>query len=262
MGGASVAVDGYADMIYYNPAGLATADLKEITFMHTVWFEGISYNWLSFVLPQNRGVWGMAVQYVSYGSLFGADNQGNPTGSFSPSDIAVYLSYADYIGRLSYGVNLKYIRSQIIETAQTLALDLGLQYMINYRAQVGFVLQNIGPGLKFNYERDPLPFTIAFGGFYAITDYLFATLDFRIPRDNNAYFAAGAQYFIDVSPDVGIFLRAGLDGSRTDAGGFSSINLGFGLDYRLFNFSYAFAPYGNLGSAHKIGFSLRFGEAR
>jgi len=55
-------------------------------------------------------------------------------------------------------------------------------------------------------------------------------------------------------------LRAGFDGGRGDVDGFSSINMGFGIDYKTLSFNYAFAPYGNMGTAHRISFGLRFGS--
>lgn len=261
MGGAYTAVNGNSDMIYYNPAGLAVADQKEVSFMHSIWLEDISYNWLAFVMPhESYGVFGAALQYVTYGQLDGRDNFGNETSTFSPQDIAAYVSYANYYNKLSYGVNIKFIQSQIIETANTFAVDLGAQYELNNKTYFGFLMQNLGPGLKYNYNSDPLPMLIALGALYSLTNELLFTLDLKIPSDNDPYPALGAQYFIDASEDISIFIRAGYDGNRSDINGFTSINLGFGLDYKTLSFNYAFAPYGDIGSTHKIALSLRFGE--
>ncbi len=60
MGGGLTSLAADATTIHYNPAGLASLEYQEIAFMHSLLFEGSTYDFASWVYPitENHGVGG------------------------------------------------------------------------------------------------------------------------------------------------------------------------------------------------------------
>lgn len=258
--------DGSSDMIYWNPAGLASMIKKEVSFMYSSYFEDISYEWASFALPTVHGVFGLAFQHLSYGSLPGIDENRNIMADFSPYDISVYLSFSKFFifdneSVLDYGINLKYIYSKIENDAWAIAFDGGLIYTLKDQlTSIGFALQNLGTDLQYDQKKEALPLNFKLGVSRILFKNLMLNLDIIIPTDNDIFAAFGGQYKANINEDADIFFRAGYDGRQKDVPGFSGFNAGFGAQYKDLTFDYAFSPFGDLGSAHRVSLSLRFGK--
>ncbi|TPW18354.1 MAG: hypothetical protein FD126_3471, partial [Elusimicrobia bacterium] len=90
---------------------------------------------------------------------------------FEAADTAYTVSYSRKLtGSLasSLGGNLKLLRSQIGPySAQTVAVDLGAQHRFAGKPlSLGASVLNIGRGLKFMDQSDPLPLTFSLGAAY------------------------------------------------------------------------------------------------
>lgn len=262
MGNAVTSVNNGTDAIYWNPANLSYIDKKELSFSHTIWFEDVNYEWLAFALPTTEyGVFGFGLQYVSYGSIDKVDNTNISDGSFSPLDMALYLSYANSYDRLNFGLNLKYIYSKIEESASAIALDLGATYKFdNNKTSIGAALTNLGTSMKFNKESEDLPMLFKIGASHYLLDEWLVSLDLNFPKDNEIYFNFGTQYSIEIAENLDFAFRAGYEGRNKDIPGFNWINLGFGLEYLDYKFDYAFVPYGDIGMTHRFSFGIKFGK--
>ena len=261
MGNAVTTVSNGTEAIYWNPANLNCIDKKELSFSHAIWFEDVNYEWLSFALPTAEyGVFGLGMQYVSYGSIDKIDNQQISDGSISPLDMALYLSYANFSGKLDFGLNLKYIYSKIEKSASAIALDLGTKYNLTDKTAIGAALTNFGTEMKFDKETEALPLLFKIGAsHYIINDWL-VSLDLNFPNDNEIYVNFGTQYGIEIADNLNFALRVGYEGRNKDVPGFNWINLGFGLEYLDYVFDYAFVPYGDIGMTHRFSFSIKFGN--
>ena len=262
MGNAVTSINNGTDAIYWNPANLNYINKKELSFSHAIWFEDVNYEWLAFALPTTEyGVFGFGLQYVSYGSIDKVDNTNTSDGSFSPLDMALYLSYANSYDRLNFGLNLKYIYSKIEESASAIALDLGATYKFdNDKTSIGAALTNLGTSMKFNKESEDLPLLFKIGASHYLLDEWLVSLDLNFPKDNEFYFNFGTQYSLQIADDLSFALRAGYEGRNKDIPGFNWINLGFGLEYLDFKFDYAFVPYGDIGMTHRFSFGIKFGQ--
>ena len=262
MGNAVGSVYTATDSIYWNPSNLGYIEKKELSFSHTIWFEDVNYEWLAFALPTTKcGVFGFGLQYVSYGSMDKVDNTNTADGSFSPLDMAVYLSYANNYKRLYFGANLKYIYSKIENSASAVAADLGINYdSEDYRTSFGAAITNLGTKMKFNEEEEDLPLLLKFGVSHFVTLDWLLSLDINFPRDNEFYVNVGTEYYIEIVKDMDLCFRIGYDGRNKDIPGFNWINLGFGLEYLDYKFDYAFVPYGDIGMTHRFSFSIKFGK--
>jgi len=262
MGNAVTSVNNGTDAIYWNPANLSYIDKKELSFSHTIWFEDVNYEWLSFVLPTTEyGVFGLGLQYVSYGSIDRVDNTNTSDGSFSPLDMALYLSYANSYDNLDFGFNLKYIYSKIEESASAIGIDVGVKYRLgNDKTSLGAAITNFGTDMKFNKETESLPFLFKIGAAHYIIENWLVSLDLNFPKDNEIYVNVGTQYGIEIADNLKFNLRAGYEGRNKDIPGFNWINLGFGFEYLDYVFDYAFVPYGDIGMTHRFSFSIKFGK--
>ncbi|WP_158408982.1 PorV/PorQ family protein [Endomicrobium proavitum] len=255
-----------ADAIYWNPAALSSLNKMAVSFMYSSYFEDMAYGWLGFGLPTSAGTFGLGVQYFTSGSIEGRDENGDLLSDFSPTDYAVYLSYANRVyfpnsSVLRYGANVKYISSKIENTATAFAVDAGVIYtLFDGITSFGAAIQNIGTKMKFNVEEEDLPLAFKLGASRIFFDNLLVSLDAIIPSDNNIFPAIGAQYTIPITPEANIALRAGYDGRQKDVPGFAGFDAGFGASFRDFSFDYAFSPYGDLGTAHRVSVGVKFGE--
>jgi len=262
MGNASVSNVCGSDAIYWNPANLYFLDKKTLSFSHTVWFEDISYEWIALAIPtQKNGTFGVGLQYVSYGSIARVNSSAVSDGSFSPMDMAVYLSYATSYKHFQFGGNLKYINSKIENSATAFAVDFGTNWNLpDNKTSVAMAISNFGTTMKFNNESEKLPLLLKTGiSSYVLQD-LLVSLDINFPNDNNLYFNLGSEYGVNISDKSGLFFRAGYDGRNKDIPGFNWLNLGFGISYSDITFDYAFVPYGDIGMTHMFSFSMKFGE--
>ncbi len=111
---------------------------------------------------------------------------------------------------------------------------------------LGVAFQNIGTKLG----SDPLPFIMK-GGLAFRRGSLTLAMDIAKPMDNKMYFCAGAEWWIR---DI-IALRAGYKTNQDIRAGFT-VGMGFKKD--KIQFDYAYVPYGDLGSTHRVSFGMKF----
>lgn len=261
LGDSAAGLSGDSTAIYWNPAGLnGIAGKGSLSVMHSVWLEDISYDWASYAVPyRDWGVFGLGVQYLSYGGMKKIDDTGLETGDFRPGDLCASLSYATQSGGINLGANIKYISLTIEHNAVAYAADLGAQYkVLDSRLTLGLAVQNIGTKAAFINEADALPFNIKLGGAYALQNNWCAVLDFNAPVDNEANVGAGTEYCYMISNTVAVAGRVGYTTRTLKTGGFNGMTAGFGLTYLDYTFDYAFVPYGELGNTHRLSFGVSF----
>src|SRR3990167_627299 len=157
MGGAYTALADDANALYWNPAGLAKLEKREFTASHAEMYESTRLDFLAYAHPTSQGTFSAGLTYLSQGKIEGRDSLGRPTAGFDASDAAVSGGYARKLEFAEVGASVKYIRSHIGSTeAQTVAADAGAKREFGNFA-VGAALRNLGPGLKFQDQRNDLP---------------------------------------------------------------------------------------------------------
>lgn len=114
-----------------------------------------------------RGAWSAGIRYFGYGKMQGTDEFGNPTSSFSPSDVNFNGSFSyDITDRLRGGITLKFLYSSYESySAFAVGTDLGINYYDpDHELSLSAVIANLGGQLKrFNTTYDRLPFDIRLG---------------------------------------------------------------------------------------------------
>ena len=178
MGAAGVAMaDDPTGATWWNPAALGFVGRSgvELTYAQLVpgLADDVNYNYLSYVQPlKGWGAYGVGIVFLSYGQSEGADDAGNPTGTFGSNEFSPAVYYGTQIlPDLAVGASLKYIRIQLAPSdlsgvGSTFGVDLAALYRISpARLHFGVNVQNLGPSVAFINEdkADPLGRNIKVG---------------------------------------------------------------------------------------------------
>ncbi len=290
MGGAYTAQSGYGDMIYWNPAGLASIDGVSASFSNTEWLASTSFNFASASVPLP------AIKSVLAGSFttLGVPEQdvrnydGSKTGErYDARDFAVNLSLSSQlIESFSFGVTAKYVNQRIwSESAKGVAFDFGVLYHTPVDGlTLGTSISNFGDDIQmsgknltdvidpdinnqgvtnipitYDTEEYPLPQIFRFGLAYQkqLKDFDFTSaLDLIHPTGSTESMNLGTEFGFKKL----VFFRAGYQ-NLFERDQINGLTLGGGLQYMLssqerFTFDYSWSDWGVLGKAHRISMSI------
>lgn len=260
LGGAYTALASDSNALLYNPAGLARVRASEATFMHNQYAQGVGQQYIGVALK--RGL-GFQFNYASLGDV-PRTTISNPNGTGSRLNVSDASLGAGY-GRaltpdLAVGGGLKYLSESLGDvTANGYAADLGGLYrMPDVKGLTfGASLLNLGPAVKFASASEKLPTTVRLGAAYETSlphNDVTLALDLTKSVLDKVRLGFGAETLIDERFAV----RAGFT-TRNDAG----LGLAFGLGWvgRKIGADYALVPLGELGNAHRISLTLRWGRS-
>ena len=243
MGEAFTALADDGTALYWNPAGLAQIEKTEISAMYNRHFQVINQGYLSLASPLLGGTTALGVNYVGMGQIQGRDEYGNPTGTFGASDTHIVVGYANKFKSISWGLTAGWLRDKIEQDTKSSFLgSIGLLYSPNKRLSLGVVAQNIGTKLG----NDPLPFAFKVGVALKLKNF---TLTADMPW-NIEYYGLGVEWWIGNI----LALRAGYKATQT----ITTITGGIGLKFKRTHLDYAYVPYGELGSTHRISLKIKF----
>lgn len=261
MGGAFTAVADDVSTISYNPAGLGHIKDTQFTLMHSEWIDDIGYEYMGFAHSfGSAGTLGAEIRYLHMGDILGRALNGERTKNFSVSNLAATLSYGrELLKDVSFGVNVKILRENIEEESSTgVAFDIGELYSIQIadnRLQLGLTIQNLGPGMKFVNNKEPLPLNLKVGAAYKmLKNSLIMAVDVNIPKGGAPFLNFGSEYsFMNIaSARIGYKTEKELETS-------ARLSLGLGFNRKDYGLDYTFVPFNDLGRTHRISLSVRFG---
>lgn len=258
MGGAYTALANDSNALRYNPAGLSRVKANEATLMQNQYALGVTQQYIATAL---RSGLGFQFNYVTLGDIprTTISNPGGTGGRLNVSDTALGAGYGRAVSPdLGVGAGVKYFSESLGDTTATgWALDFGGMYRVpDVRGlTLGAALLNLGPAVKYASAKEKLPTTLRLGGAYALSvakqDLVLALDVDKTPLDK-LRFGVGGETLIDKQYAV----RAGFT-TRADAG--LGIALGLGWRGRQWGGDYAFVPIGDLGVAHRVSLTLRWG---
>ncbi|MBN1464267.1 PorV/PorQ family protein [candidate division KSB1 bacterium] len=191
MGEAFVALADDATATFWNPAGLAFQQRKELHLMHVNWLpefgSDMFYEFASYVhYVESLGTFGLNVTYLNLGEQVNTDETGNELGTFSSNEYSIALTYGTKImENWGVGLGMRYIRSNLAGgvsvgaeqgegVANAFSFDLSTLYKFPFapRLSVGANLSNMGPKITYidAAQADPLPTNLKLGLAYRIID--------------------------------------------------------------------------------------------
>ncbi len=263
LSGAYCAAGDDALSVFYNPAGTALADKKEILLGHNEWLEGIRNETLAYVHPLGARLTAFGgVNALFSGSMNRYDAAGDKNGTFSSLEGAFSAGLSGDLGRDYYGgAALKALSQQAAgRKAMAWAGDAGLLKVAG-GWRVGISAANFGGRLKFGTRRFDLPLVLRAGVSRIFSEDFLVSADGVKAGDSGAAAALGAEGRLHAGPKEFFFIRAGYKTGRSRYAG-PGFTVGLGLKNRDLRVDYAFAPYGDLGDAHRVTVALSFGAPR
>ncbi len=294
MGSAYAGVANDVSAIYWNPAGLTSAEGFQLMFDHTSWISDIKYNFLA--ASYNLGGYG-AVGFSFTSSSIGdmkvttIDQPGGTGETFSASDVSISLAYAMQLtDKFSIGINPKFIYQSIWKmNATAFAFDIGVKYITpfddavlamsisNFGTKIqllgnsNLVLHDLDPGTTGNNGKIPayletaawsLPLNFRVGINYTPVRFdrhkLTVAADASHPSDDYESVNLGAEY----SFNNFLFIRGGYKSLFLEDSE-ESFTLGFGVKQSLMNnaailFDYAYQSFGRFSDIQKFTLSVNF----
>ena len=178
MGQAVVAHQPGSEAVWWNPAGLARAEKREVAVHHYQSFVGKG-DAVSLLFPSARlGVLTGSVYILNLAETPNTTPEGFPIGSTLARNLVYAATYSTPIGsRINAGLTFKVVQFRLDCTgscadfpdvsASSSAIDVGAQYLISRRVPVtvGVALRHVGVDLqiKDKDQADPLPTRIQIG---------------------------------------------------------------------------------------------------
>ena len=260
LGGDNITLtDDDATLIFHNPALISGVTDKSINLNFMTYMEGAKTASASFVKAyKERATWGVAAQYMDYGTMKQTTVDNVETGDFSARDIALAGTFTYLLSdRISGGVTGRFITSHIASySSAAVAIDLGVNYQNSERGwSLSAVAKNLGGQIaayEDDFERIPLDLQLG------VTKRLIGSplrLSATLSRLNNwdqgfiKHVAVGADLLLGES----IYVAAGYNFRRasemkiTDNEGESNhgagLSLGAGLQLERFKLHVAYAKY-------------------
>ena len=279
----------------WNPSSITSELDNKISLNYSSYLSGINIGSLSYskLISRRFGTIHGNIKYLDYGTLIGADENGNETGDFNANDIAISICYAKNLPwtNLFFGVNLKFINSNISNFSSFgIATDLGILYFSPYKPYTfTLVARNIGSQLKsFNGTYEKLPLKIAIGAsyqlefvplkWYATIDNLqqwdisvanpseqSTDLEGNTSEEEIGFIGNSLRHLIigaELFPESAINVRLGYNFRRAaelklqNIRTFGGVSLGFGIKMNKLKFNYAYSRYHSAANASTFSLQI------
>jgi long-subunit fatty acid transport protein len=276
MGAAGVALaDDPTGATWWNPAALGFVGRSGVELTYAQLVPGlasdVNYNYLTFVHPtKGWGAFGLGVVFLSYGQSEGADDNGNPTGTFGSNEFSPALYYGTQIlPDFSLGASLKYIRIQLAPSdlsgvGSTFGVDLAALYKLTpAHVNLGLNVQNLGPSVAFINEdkADPLGRNVKVGAAWeppvAKNFGLTLAADFNQSLVTDAFRTYHGGVEVRYAEQI-----AGRIGYYSDPlGEIQDMTYGIGVNFKGFTVDWGSIPQAknsDLGNVQKITIGYRF----
>jgi hypothetical protein len=265
MGGAYASEAGRAEMIYWNPAGLAYLDGLSTTFTHTEWLADLTFDFFALAVPLPFFNTVLGTSFTTLGTPeqpVRTEFEPEGTGEvYDARDFAVNIALsARIIDAFSVGVTGKFIQQRIwSERGSQFALDAGVYYQTPFRGlTLGASISNFGRDISlsgknlnniidpdlfnrgienipviYKTDRHPLPQIFRFGLSYSASlagaGSVVSTVNLMHPTGSTESINVGLEYgFMDL-----FFLRAGVQNLFERNAITSSALDGLGVEGRL-----------------------------
>ncbi len=153
MGGAFVSVADDATASFWNPAGLAQLEKKELGACYRMMFLDRRMAYLTYVQPAREmaGI-GLAWVYAGVRDVMGRDDDGRPTEKISNSVNSFSLGFGRRLSSwLALGISLRYTQFNLVNlNTYGLGFDLGAHARFKKGFRVGAVVEDIG--MKYTWS--------------------------------------------------------------------------------------------------------------
>jgi tetratricopeptide (TPR) repeat protein len=265
MGGAFYAVADDATAAYWNPAGLASLQQKEMTLMSATLFGETQYQYLGYAHPTaTKGTFGLGVTMLKSAGFEKVnakfDAAGDPTevtaeGSFSDQQRAIALAWGKQATEtINFGLAFKNVTRQLDSSSDSfMAMDIGAlrQMTPNYRLALG--IQNVFSKASGDTD-DKFPVIIKIGNSLRLfKERLVLGFDLQKSQSADMNWRFGGEYWAARWFAMRFGLLATPQIQETD--------FGFGFRFRRVQIDLAQGMH-DLGGSTRVSMGFRFGRSR
>ena len=246
-------------VIFHNPSLLSNVTDKSLNLNYMTYMEGCKTASASFVKTYNeRATWGVAAQYMDYGTMKETTVENIQTGTFSARDIAIAGSLSYLLSdKFSGGITARFISSHLASyNSAAVAFDLGANYFDEEKGwSLSAVAKNLGGQVKAyedDFERIPIDLQLG------VTKRLIGSplrLSIALTRLNN--WDQGFIKHLNIGADLllgeNIYVAAGYNFRRSsemkinddegDSNHGAGFSIGAGLHLERFKLQAAYAKY-------------------
>ena len=281
MGEAFVAVANDPSAVYWNPAGLASLQRREVAVSHTQWPASVNYDHITWVMPSRRLGGSVAVQFGVLGTRIDETSELMPFGTgrqFSYSDLVVGAAYSRrWTDKLLVGTGVKFVREDLGSqiggpTTQAILFDVGSIYYLGLGSvRIATSLTNFGSALRpsgtyvspydgataqYDGFDPPLMFRygVAFEPIENDVQRLTTSFEVNQPADNERLVKAGAEWLFHNTLALRGGYNFGADALKWSAG--AGFNGSFGTLRGALD--YAYTDGGPLGAVQRMSLGVRF----
>lgn len=258
-----------------NPAGLSAARRPQLDTTFTSGVLDDSFGFIGWAQPLPLGTLAAGLSYYDAGKVDLRYTGGRIETRTAQRDMVGHLAWGLPLpGGLSVGATGKFYRFELAQEAKAsgFAGDAGAQWKTPIKGLTfGAALQNAGPGVKFEVDRDPLPLTTRGGASWSwrsrpaasskeeslssVTGTRFlASAEAVKARDEALIGALGSELAMDFGATTSIALRAGW---RLNSD-YARLTVGVGMSEGRWSLDYAMAEKRSLGQTHYAGLGVRF----
>jgi long-subunit fatty acid transport protein len=281
LGESFVAVANDPSAIYWNPAGLASLQRREVALSHVSWPADINYEHLTFVLPVRRLGGSIGFQLGVLGTEIDETTEFQPFGtgrSLIYSDLVAGAAYARrWTDKLLVGAGLKYVREDLGSdvggpVTHAVLLDIGSIYYLGYGSvRIATSLSNFGaeltPGGNFvspltgevrSYDGFDPPmvfrYGLAFEPVETAQQRLTTALEINQPADNAQLIKAGFEW----SWRSALALRSGYNFNADELRFSAGAGFYTAIDQTRLSIDYAYTHGEFLGAINRLSLGVRF----
>jgi tetratricopeptide (TPR) repeat protein len=266
MGGAYYGISDDASAAYWNPAGLAQLQRKEVTTMQATLFQSTKLTYLGYAHPtKGGGTFALSMTQLANTGFEKVDvvfnpNTGEaqsitPAGSFADQQQAMALSWGKNVTETVYfGMTGKQVTRKLAGSSDNFkSLDIGAMKFMGNSYRLGFGLTNVF-AQRTGDTDDKLPVTLKVGNSLRLfKDRLTLAADAQKVLNGDMDMRFGGEYWVA----RWFAFRFGLLGLPK----IQETDFGFGLNFRSFGIDIAQGIH-ELGSSTRFSATFRFGQSR
>jgi hypothetical protein len=291
--------DSDVNQAQFNPATINAEMDNHLSLNYGNLYGEITYGTASYAYTYDRHIqtFHAGVNYVNYGKFDGYDEIGQPTESFTGSDISLSFGYAYNVPftELYLGANAKLINSTLESYSSFgAAVDFGAIY-IDTKNDINWALsiRNIGTQITtFAGTQEKLPLEILAGVSQEVENVpirwhltlenlqqwkigfsnpnrAVGSIDGEVTEEKVGFINNALRHVIigiELFPKKGFNLRLGYNFRRSEElkileqRSFSGISAGFGLKMRKLKFNYSYSRYTLAANTSLFGLTINFGD--
>ncbi|MCG2418876.1 type IX secretion system protein PorQ [Aequorivita sp. F47161] len=281
----------------FNPASINWAMDNQLSLNYTNYIGDVNYGTAAYAYLWDRRtqVLHTGITYVNYGKFDGYDEAGNPTSSFSGSEVALSMGHARNIAFTNFhvGINVKLI-SSTLENYGSFggAIDVGVMYVYEaWDLHITGVARNLGTQFTPYHETyEPLPFELIFGISQTLENVPIrwhftlenmqqwnvafsnpsreeTDLEGNVTKENINFIDNTFRHAIvgiELFPESGFNIRLGYNFRRgeelriEEKRAFAGLSAGFGIKLNKMRLSYSYSKYSTAASSSFFGLNIDF----